>query len=34
LKKALQDPDHLRITTVYNVRGGINTTCSIDSRNQ
>ena len=34
LKKALHDPDFLSITTVYNVRGGINTTCSIDSRNQ
>jgi len=34
LKKALKDPDYLKITTVYNVRGGINTTCSIDSKNQ
>jgi len=34
LKKALKDPDYLTITTVYNVRGGINTTCSIDSRKQ
>jgi 7-cyano-7-deazaguanine reductase len=34
LKKALQDPDYLVITTVYNVRGGINTTCTIDSRKQ
>ena len=34
LKKALKDPDYLKITTVYNVRGGINTTCSVDSRNQ
>ena len=34
LKKALKDPDYLKITTVYNVRGGINTTCFIDSRNQ
>ncbi|HWJ30180.1 MAG TPA: preQ(1) synthase [Flavisolibacter sp.] len=32
--KTLQDPKYLFITTVYNVRGGINTTCSIDSRNQ
>jgi len=34
LKKALQDPHYLKITTVYNVRGGINTTCSVDSHNQ
>lgn len=34
LKKALKDAHYLTITTVYNVRGGINTTCSIDSRNQ
>jgi len=34
LKKALKDPDYLKITTVYNVRGGINTTCSVDSKQQ
>jgi 7-cyano-7-deazaguanine reductase len=34
LKKWLEDPDRLVISTVYNVRGGINTTCSIDSRTQ
>jgi 7-cyano-7-deazaguanine reductase len=34
LKKALIDPSYLVITTVYNVRGGINTTCVIDSRVQ
>jgi len=34
LKKALKNPDYLKITTVYNVRGGINTTCSVDSRQQ
>ena len=34
LLKALKDPDYLVITTVYNVRGGIETTCSIDSRKQ
>ena len=30
----LKDPDYLRISTVYNVRGGINTTCVVDSRGQ
>ncbi|MEM6647754.1 MAG: preQ(1) synthase [Bacteroidota bacterium] len=34
LKRHLQDPDYLVIKTVYNVRGGINTTCVIDSRGQ
>lgn len=28
----LKNPDYLVVTTVYNVRGGINTTCTIDSR--
>ena len=32
--KTLKDAQYLVITTTYNVRGGINTTCSIDSRNQ
>lgn len=30
----LQDPQYLLVTTIYNVRGGINTTCSVDSRIQ
>jgi 7-cyano-7-deazaguanine reductase len=30
----LVDPDHLVVTTIYNVRGGIATTCTIDSRTQ
>ena len=30
----LQDAVYLKITTDYNVRGGINTTCVIDSREQ
>lgn len=34
LMAALIDPVYLLITTVYNVRGGINTTCVIDSRIQ
>ena len=32
--KHLDDPDYLVVTTVYNVRGGIRTTCSVDSREQ
>ncbi|GAB3830906.1 preQ(1) synthase [Pontibacter rugosus] len=34
LIRALKDPQYLVVTTVYNVRGGINTTCSVDSRMQ
>ena len=34
LMKWLSDPKHLVVTTVYNVRGGIATTCSVDSRTQ
>ena len=34
LNKILVDADYLKVTTVYNVRGGINTTCEIDSRLQ
>ena len=34
LLRHLEDPDYLVVTTVYNVRGGINTTCTIDSRKQ
>ncbi len=32
LLKELEAPHFLVVTTVYNVRGGINTTCSVDSR--
>ena len=28
----LQNPHFLKVTTIYNVRGGINTTCTVDSR--
>ena len=34
LKQHLDDAESLVVTTVYNVRGGINTTCTIDSREQ
>ena len=34
LMRYLDDPVYLVLTTVYNVRGGINTTCSVDSRAQ
>ncbi|WP_347156511.1 preQ(1) synthase [Pontibacter chitinilyticus] len=34
LRKALGDAGYLVVHTVYNVRGGINTTCTIDSRLQ
>jgi 7-cyano-7-deazaguanine reductase len=34
LQSALETPDRLVVTTEYNVRGGINTTCTIDSREQ
>jgi len=34
LRKWLGDPHYLVVSTVYNVRGGIKTTCSIDSRQQ
>ncbi len=34
LHDALDNPDYLVTTTEYNVRGGINTTCTIDSREQ
>lgn len=30
----LEAPDYLVVTTVYNVRGGIRTTCAVDSRQQ
>ena len=34
LRRHLPDAEHLVVTTVYNVRGGINTTCTVDSRTQ
>lgn len=34
LQQHLGNPDYLVVTTVYNVRGGINTTCTVDSRAQ
>lgn len=34
LRRHLADPEYLVVTTVYNVRGGINTTCIVDSREQ
>lgn len=34
LMEWLADPDYLVVTTIYNVRGGIATTCSVDSRTQ
>ena len=34
LARHLDDAHYLVVTTVYNVRGGINTTCRVDSRAQ
>lgn len=34
LMRHLEDPAYLVLTTTYNVRGGILTTCAIDSRTQ
>lgn len=34
LMQWLGDPGHLVVTTIYNVRGGIETTCTVDSRTQ
>jgi len=34
LRMPLNNPEHLVVTTEYNVRGGINTTCTVDSREQ
>ncbi len=34
LLRHLDNPDYLVVTTIYNVRGGINTTCTVDSRAQ
>ena len=32
LLRHMDDPEYLTVTTVYNVRGGIRTTCTVDSR--
>jgi len=34
LLRFMEDPDYLRVETRYNVRGGILTTCTVDSRDQ
>ena len=34
LSSILKDPQYLLVTTIYNIRGGIATTCNIDSRVQ
>lgn len=34
LMQELENPDMLTVTTEYNVRGGINTTCTVDSTEQ
>ena len=34
LMRFLEDPDYLVLSTDYNVRGGIHTTCAVDSRGQ
>jgi 7-cyano-7-deazaguanine reductase len=34
LRAELENPEYVVVTTEYNVRGGINTTCTIDSREQ
>ncbi len=34
LMRHLDDPENLKVTTIYNIRGGIRTTCTIDSRSQ
>lgn len=34
LQRHLENPAYLIVTTEYNVRGGINTTCTVDSRDQ
>ncbi|HYF33180.1 MAG TPA: preQ(1) synthase [Chitinophagaceae bacterium] len=34
LMAMLENPGYLCVTTIYNVRGGINTTCKVDSREQ
>jgi len=32
LMRPLEDPQYLKVTTIYNIRGGIRTTCMLDSR--
>lgn len=34
LMRHLADPQYLQVTTTYNIRGGIRTTCTLDSRQQ
>ena len=34
LMRQLEDPDYLMLNTIYNVRGGIRTICTVDSRRQ
>jgi 7-cyano-7-deazaguanine reductase len=34
LMRFLEDPHYLVVSTIYNIRGGIKTTCSVDSREQ
>ncbi len=34
VNRRLENPRRLAVTTEYNVRGGINTTCTVDSREQ
>jgi 7-cyano-7-deazaguanine reductase len=34
LMRHLENPEYLVVTTEYTVRGGINTTCTVDSREQ
>ena len=34
LLRHLSDPHYLKVTTIYNIRGGIRTTCTVDSREQ
>ena len=34
LARHLEDPERLTVTTDYNVRGGIHTVCTVDSRDQ
>ncbi len=34
VRRFLEDPEYLVVTTLYNVRGGIRTTCAVDSRLQ
>lgn len=34
LRRHLDDAEYVKVDTIYNVRGGINTTCAVDSRAQ